>query len=86
MSCLVFGRRKKAGCINHTSLKSLSSMKAKLGTTHRFIQTSSIYQAKKRRGLFFFFLKYEVTSELGPTVNACQWHWVVTVNILCCPW
>lgn len=55
MSCLVFGRRKKAGCINHTSLKSLSSMKAKLGTTHRFIQTSSIYQAKKRRGLFFFF-------------------------------
>lgn len=51
-------------CSNYTSLKSLSSMKAKIGTTHKFIQTSSVHQAKKR--WVGFFLKCEVTSELGP--------------------
>lgn len=35
-------------CINYTSLKSLSSMKAKTGTMHKFIQTGSVHQAKKR--------------------------------------
>ena len=46
VNVLYLGEGEKS-CINYTSLKSLLSMKAKIGTTHKFIQTNSVHQAKK---------------------------------------
>lgn len=66
MSCIVFGRRKKVGCINlYTSLKKFVVNEL---NRHNAQVYSNQFCLSSQEEMRFLFLKREVTSELGPLV------------------